>query len=132
MPGESRRFAEEDIICYKVVKRHLHSKELKGCFQSNYVYSFNKVMEIKKHLVVKGIKTGEYIDEGFHSYAEKFKINHHLHTKKTGYRCRKDTALWIIIPVKCVIPKGSFYFINKQNNEYVSDTIIIKEILYKD
>lgn len=122
--------AKEDIICYKLICRKIYENDYRGVFIPSFIYQFNTVMKIKDKLKV----INNQIHEGFHSYysIDDIHLKTYLKTKGTGYRCRSKVNHEIHVPVRCVIPKGSRYYKNDNVKEFVSDALIIKEILYRE
>ena len=104
----AKRLAKRDIICYKNVRADLRPE-----FDYNYTfkYELNTLFDDSKEIDILEITNGfesDIINKGFHSYIKK---PYSLYT----------------ITVKCIIPKGAYYYKNK--SEYVSDKIKIIEIL---
>ena len=78
-----------------------------------YEYEYKRnVVNPKVKLKVRRSKFGAYyqIHEGYHAYTVKNKFN--------GY-------LQFLPPFKCIIPKGTKYYIG-DNDDIVAETIIIK------
>jgi hypothetical protein len=100
--------AIEDIVCYKFMD--YYDNVLRSPYR-DYKYEFNQEYILNDYL------RNEYerINEGYHSY--------------TKLRVCKDEANIKHTIVRCIIPKGSRYYINNFDNQYVSDHIIIKEII---
>ena len=94
--------ATEDIFCYKIINTVL--KRGKPVLVSNYQrfeYKLGKKYSIRKLKLVNE----NAIFEGFHSYIKDKKF------------------MWCLY--ECIIPKGAKYYKNINNNEYVSNKIII-------
>ena len=114
------RIADKDIQCYKVVyagstDNIIVSKHHKYVYEINRLYKLNH--ELRPYTSPKSLSNISSIDEGFHSY--------------TKLRVVLDTDYYKLMTiVKCIIPKGSTYYLNNKDEEYVSDQIIIKEIIY--
>jgi hypothetical protein len=100
--------AKEDITCYKVVN---YREEKIVSEYKKFVYDIDKLYKLDEPLK----EINGQIEKGFHSYT-KLRI---AVGDKTDYQ----------IVIKCIIPKGSVYFISDYYEEYVADAIIIKEIL---
>ena len=98
--------ATKDITAYKVVIPYTRS--CTSLFWK-FNYEYNKLYTTS--FTIHAFDFGFYITEGFHSY----KIVSQAHRLNRLYREHV---------VKCIIPKGSHYFINN-DNEIVSDKIII-------
>lgn len=132
MPGSTKQIAKEDIECYKFIRRKINSRELIGAYQSDYRYTLNRILSIDDTLKPIGSKY-KTIYNGFHSYTCKRMIEDKLHSRKTGYRCRRNGYNYsVLIPVLCIILKGSTYYINTRDSEYVSNRLIIKEVFFKN
>ena len=106
--------AKEDIVCYKILDYN-NGRYLAPFFPIEY--KFNKVN--KKETLKKewGIFTW-IINCGYHSFIDK---NHAI----DFYASR----IFGRIIMECVIPRGTKYYKNK--NTYVSETIILKKIVYE-
>ena len=119
------KIADKDIICYKLVKR----TKIKGIYKS----SFQKFEYVIRQLytnnfdityadgLIKGVYSKYYIEEGmFHSYA--------------SYLCSvilNPLPNWVLL--KCIIPKGAYYFEGyfEDSPSYASSQIkILEEIKY--
>jgi hypothetical protein len=100
--------AKKDIKCYKVLLNGYQSPVMGFEYELNRLYT---------GLLGTPSYDGFYnqITLGFHSYSRKRKIP--LYSKK----CEKL--------VKCIIPKDSEYYYNHNLHEYVSNQIIISEVL---
>ena len=99
--------ATKDITCFKLVISSLQKEDYFSLFQG-FEYTLNKRYNLSSNLRISIYGT---IDDGFHSYSKKLK----------GDRSPGS------ILVKCIIPKGATYYYSSKNNEYVSDSIIIKK-----
>jgi hypothetical protein len=126
--------AKEDIVCYKIIER-VSSNKYKSPYQGDEII-FNKTIIASKPTkkfnmmptVDVDLKTiiGYYIGEGFiHAFIIKENakcsvLNHYYFLNFEG------TTI-----VKCIIPKGSRYFISIDNVEICSDRMMITdEIIY--
>lgn len=112
--------AKQDMCVYKIVRNindFLCKSAVNGfCYQYNTLYTEEKVI-----LVKPGYTTSWRTETGFHSY------NTHLKAKKVFnklYKC----CLYNMIIVQCIIPKGSIFYKN-ENDEIVSNGIFIDRIL---
>ena len=123
-----RKTATEDITCYKLFAREsIVWKKTKFWFDSiekidslcmSYEYIPHKanpkvILIICKHTLWKGAYRW-YIEKGYHSYET-------LHKAKL----EKNPNLEDVI-VECIIPIGSEYYIN-ENQEIVSSNIIVTD-----
>ena len=123
------KVADKDIICYKMVTKY----RIKGVYLSEYqsfeyiigILYTNNIDIIHSEALLQTIYrkdtslTGTYSisDFMFHSYQSPYK-----------YSIRADTI------VKCVIPKGAYYFEGKHNGRwgYASSQIkILEEICFQ-
>lgn len=112
-----KKIAKKDILVYKFVniRSYLTNRCISFFFNFTYILDmkYNTYIEIRK--VGKGERYRWAGHEGFHSYYD----------KKTAlleyelYKINKFTSI-----VKCIIPKGSEYYINEEN-EIISNSIII-------
>ena len=116
------KIADEDIVCYKLVKR----TKIKGIYKSSFqrfeyvirqLYTNNIKIEFSYKLIKPETIFGFFIEEGmFHSYAS------HLYPV-------------ILSPLpcgallKCIIPKGAYYFEGyfDESPSYASSQIKILE-----
>lgn len=112
-----KQVAEKDIICWKVITKNLQSANMGFQYEFRKLYKQNNVSHWQDSK-----KRGDVISKGFHSYQLK---------KSASEQCWDNS-----IVVKCIIPKGSFYFANKRRliydenrYQYVSNQIkIIKKV----
>lgn len=105
--------AEKDIVCYKIV--YLQGKKIIS-FWFDFPYELNKKYTTQVLQPIFTKKGNILIEKGFHSYRN-------LYTAKGDVWFSLMESLVI---VKCIVPKGSEYYIN--NKEMVSNQIIIVEI----
>lgn len=105
------RIATEDIVCYKRVK--IDGNCCLSLYQ-DFKYEYNKTYSGKSKwiLFLKWLLNFYIESEGYHSYIDDW------------VRCHSKAN------VKCIIPKGSLYIINKFFGEYCSSSIIIKNPNY--
>ena len=101
-----KKVAEHDIIVYKIVLPNIRGT--KSLFYK-FWYLFNTTY--RGTLDIKLVGSEYCITEGFHSYKTKSKVllANQFHFKKI---------------VKCILPKGTIYYINN-NDEIVSNQIRI-------
>ena len=104
--------AEKDIIVYKILDKYCVSP-YRG-FMYNLGVKYNTDMESYNGQFTKGL----YIHAGFHAFTSKRAL------LKSSLKKEKSA-----IAFKCVIPKGSSYYISSCKKEIVSDSIIIKRRL---
>ena len=101
------RIATKDIVCYKIVR----GKEKDCCFSyyQEFKYKYNQKYSGKSKwkLFLRWFFDFVIESEGYHSYIDEW---------RNGYPKAN---------VKCIIPKGSLYLIDKASGEYCSSSIII-------
>ena len=103
------KIAKKDIVCWK-----LFCKKGEKTYRSKHQgtrYFIKKIYSTKHFGLFGNIE----INEGRHSYSTRFKAL----SLSFGYA----------IVVKCIIPKGTKYYYNNKDKEYVSLAIkLIKEV----
>ena len=116
------KIADKDIVCYKLVKR----TKVKGVYKSNIqkfeyiirqLYTNNIKIEFSYKLIKPETIFGYFIEEGmFHSYASNL------------YPIILSPLPWCAL-LKCIIPKGAYYFEGYFGNypSYASSQIRILE-----
>ena len=113
--GSRIRIAKQDVVCYKRVRIDENC-----CFSllQDFKYEYNKTYsgKLKMLLFLNWLFNFHIESEGYHSYIE-----------SDGYLIGDWDYLQPNETVKCIIPKGSLYIINKFWGEYCSSSIIIKE-----
>ena len=102
-----KKIAKRDITCYKILQN------ISGELFSTVQYFRYKLHKLYKTKIDKPKYWG--INHGFHSYSNK--------------KCLLENCIISTKNVKCIIPKGSEYYYNPFYTEYVSNQIIIKEII---
>lgn len=105
--------AEKDIVCYKIV--YLQGKKIIS-FWFDFLYELNRKYTTQVLQPIFTKKGNICIEKGFHSYRN-------LDIAKGDVWLSLIESLAI---VKCIVPKGSEYYINSK--EMVSNQIIIVEI----
>lgn len=126
------KYATQDIVCYKVLYKGLYGKTFNGIYYSPYKffkYKLNELVSSNFDFVslplIKRSPQEEYkflriltyfrqVNKGLHSF--KYLIDAH----KLNNRFIEGTVM------KCIIPKGSWYY-EGTYDELVSDNIIIIE-----
>ena len=115
------KIADEDIICYKLVVR----TKIKGVYKSSFpgfeyiirqLYTNNIKIEFSHKLIKDRVLFGYSVEEGmFHSF-----IN--------PYPGTLSSPLYSAL-LKCIIPKGTYYYEGKFNDflSYASSQIKILE-----
>ena len=113
-----RQIAGEDIICWKVVRATLNPERVASEY-GRFYYEFDKKYKVSGPNWMRDKKCNDDINIGFHSYRNR---------STAEENCNKD-----LIIVKCIIPKGSYYFQNtwfdnKTPHHFVSNQIkIVKQ-----
>lgn len=118
--------ATEDITCYKVLTKDLKSP----CYGQQYVLGILIKSDLN-HILRNNDFQNNRVEEGLHTF------------RFPEYAVRKSKTCWKVqnawthkngvcgrIVVECVIPKGSQYYIDVTDNEYASNQLIPKEIVY--
>ena len=134
--------AEKDIVCYKKVKIRKGMSALKKRQEvtsekivmnsaiQHFYYWFNRPYKspLRKEKSNEDPHGSGYIYQGFHSYISLKKIMT-FHTLRSLSGLKSHNKIF----VKCLIPKGSKYYINPKKNQYCSNYIkIVKVIIIKD
>ena len=105
------KIAKKDIPCWKLFEK---SKTVLRALYRNSVYRIGETYTTKKFTRVLC-----YISKGRHSYS-------------TSSKAKDERGGWPrldIVTVKCIIPKGTPYYYNSEDKEYVSLAIkLVKEI----
>ncbi len=118
--------AKEDIVCYKTMVNY-NSKVATSRYK-NFIYILGRVYKQKLEKIPKVTKEGLYIfpvvngvwrtvSLGFHSYS-------------TCQEARRNTGMWNTFSVyRCIIPKGSEFYYDRERKEYISNQIkIVKKL----
>lgn len=122
-----RMIADKDIICYKIIKFKSKNSGT-ALYFSRFKYQFGVLNIIPAHKTTLIGKQCE-INIGFHSYRFYRDIESRRLKKRLPNIIKNlgDINYFSLdeVAVRCVIPKGSFYWMN--HNQYVSNKIIVKE-----
>lgn len=111
--------ANKNIVVYKILRKSLFA-EIESPYRG-FVYKlrtlYSTPLSVRKSLYSDKLYL---IEEGFHAYTsiDKAKKEIIYFNKAAIYRC--------------IIPKGSLYYINEKNNEIVSNQLIVKRKLWFD
>lgn len=110
---EKSKKAKRNIIVYKILD--------KDCVSPYRGFVYN--LGVKYNTDFKSVKgifsNNTYVDDGFHAFTSKRALlKSHLYKKSTP-----------TVAFKCIIPKGSSYYISSCKKQIVSDSIIIKRRL---
>ncbi len=106
------KVAAEDIVVYKVLCTY--SEYIESPYR-NFVYNLKELYETKLTKCKSLGGLGYNIFEGFHAFV----------SKKPDWEFGIHEKLY-----KCIIPKGSTYYISSDHKEIVADKIIIKRKLW--
>lgn len=124
------KYATEDIICYKVLRKGLYGETFNGIYYSPYKFFKYKLKERvssdfsfrlsptlplipqKEYTYLKNLKTFEFVSQGLHSF------------KYLSAAISHNMRFIGGVVMKCTIPKGSWYYEGTES-ELVSDNIII-------
>ena len=113
------RIAKKDIIVWKVFGSISEDYCISQFLDFSYTYNiqYNTVFTYSNRKIE--LKDTKNIEQGFHSYSKK--------AVKMFYKNGKRRT------IKCIIPKGTRYYYNPEELEYVSNSIIVtNERFYKD
>lgn len=104
---------EKDIIVYKILD--------KDCVSPYRGFFYNLGVKYDTDIESYGSQftDGLYIDAGFHAFT----------SKRALLKSSRRKELKSVVAFKCIIPKGSSYYISSCKKEIVSDSIIIKRRL---
>lgn len=105
--------AERNIVVYKI----LYKNCLSPCrdFLYNLGVKYDTDMESHNIQFTRGL----YVEAGFHAFT----------SKKALLKSSLKKEFTSAVAFKCIIPKGSKYYISADKKEIVSDSIIIKRRL---
>ena len=124
------KVASKDIICYKLAEE----------FKGNYYGLYQNKYKLNEFLTEKAFRSEQqypYINYGFHSFKRlkdaKIHINSILkRTFSLVTRFRPDYSKKNYVVLRCIIPKGSFYFKGvfgmSDYESYVSNNIKILKV----
>lgn len=105
--------AKKDIIVYKILRENYISP------YRGFSYNLGIKYDTDMDFFTDPYDDGLYIDVGFHAFTSKRAL------LKSNLKKYFSTG----IVFKCIIPKGSSYYISSHKREIVSDSIIIKRRL---
>ena len=113
-----KKIAKRDITCYKAINLTNKDNIFRSVFQ-NFKYIMGGIYKTylsepkRIGYSIPDLDVEFEINNGFHSYSNKKAVEHDNYPPY----------------VRCIIPKGSEYYYNPEKMEYVSNQIIIKEII---
>lgn len=120
--NSKRQIADKDIRCYKILVYKNENSALAKIY--TYTYKFGS-LHVIPDLKLNNKKLE--INKGFHSYVYYESIENFRMKKRLKTIIANLDMFGAIVAVRCIIPKGSFYW--KNNDEYVSNQIIVKEYI---
>lgn len=114
------KIADKDIICYKIVKK----SKVKGVYKSG-IQRFEYII---RQLYINHINI-KYINIYIKKYYNIFTIGVGMFHSYANYLLTKLALSSDYITLKCIIPKGSYYFEGRHNGilGYTSSQIKILE-----
>ena len=124
--------AIDDIICYKLLWAESSNENLRS---SDYFYKYELgkmnipiKLSFDYHYPSRYYPLGNTISQGYHSFSNQNSEltacllgNPHPTTRKKDER----------VPVSCIIPRGSTYYLNSSEGLYISSNIVITELFDK-
>jgi len=128
----TKYIAEEDIVCYKIVRKHGYNSFLSYYTYFKYYLNILYTMkDCKYELILEHYR--QYIpiqhtldsNEMYIIYGDPGIIIYAGYHSYISYEMCYMNIRFNSYVVKCIIPKGSTYYMNE--DEYVSNQIIIKE-----
>lgn len=109
--------ANKNIVVYKILLKSFFGKIVSPYW--DFVYKlrtlYSTSLSVRQSLYSNKLYL---IDEGLHAYTSIDKAEKEIISFKRAYIYR------------CIIPKGSLYYINKKDNEIVSNQLIVKRKLW--
>ena len=114
------KIADKNIVCYKIVKK----SKVKGVYKSG-VQRFEYII---RQLYTNNLDI-KYINIIIKKHYSLFIIEKDMFHSYANYLPTKSAPSPNYITLKCIIPKGSYYFEGRQNNSlgYASSQIKILE-----
>jgi hypothetical protein len=103
------KIANRDIPCYKVLNKFDNGLTFSLYKHNLYHANITAETEVRKNIERFGIKNN-IIGEGLHSYS----------TKRMARRCIRSAYVFV-----SYIPKGTQYYYNSVNKEYVSLCLVV-------
>ena len=135
----SPKIAEEDITCYKVLTKDLKSPcygqqyELGKLIKSKLVFTPRPICDSLGNIS----SNSHTVNEGLHTYNDKDDAISTIRVLWVPQNNWTDVdEIYAPIVVKCIIPKGSEYYIGRafvwlhSSFEYASNQLIPKKIVY--
>lgn len=117
-----KQIAEEDIPVFKIVNCNKTSVFKNFLYEENTKYDLGKEIDVHEGVIVNFL-----INEGFHSYCKKCKIEITDIESKEFFRVVDLLGTVLLghkslLILECLIPKGATYYINEKG-ECVSDKL---------
>lgn len=105
--------ASKDIVCYKMLEKSIGGEVYMSPYQNELYFKINtKAKSITKTSSLIASPWTSQINIGLHTYSNK---------KYARKKLCTDRAFF-----KAIIPKGSKYYYNPEDSEYVSDKLIVE------
>lgn len=115
--SRNQHTANKDLVVYKILLRHSFKERISPYMDFKYKLKilYTSPFSIRKSLHSKDLYC---INEGLHAF--------------TSIDIAKRTLPYFIKGgiYKCIIPKGSLYYINEEDNEIASNKLIVKRKLW--
>lgn len=113
----NKQIAKKDIVCWKVLEV-LPNNKLMSIYYP-VVYKKGKLKTSRIDKITLNIFDNETINKGLHSFTNKNMAIIEYRWIKSIYNSKEFEV------VKCIIPAGSAYFVNRYKEEYVSNKIMM-------
>ena len=116
------KIADEDIVCYKVMRKPLIPGRIYRSEYYNYPYEVGNLEDVGCISIVTNDEDESIVKEGFHSFA--YKEDAYTYDEN---RHRFDEVSYTV--VECTIPKGATYIkgMFMGYSSYASNKIICKK-----
>lgn len=131
--------AKEDIVCYKILKQ-THDMRYVSPYRDfqykindfNYPLEENDLENLRKVISVNEIKTrysyAYRIGQGFLHCLVSEEVPSFILSVLTDGFLGKSLSLYLF---ECYIPKGSKYFLNKNDTEICANKLFVKDVKFK-
>jgi hypothetical protein len=122
--------AKQDIVCYKRFKYEMYSpyRDFKYKLDKLYKAKIGKPTRTCSFIEAKSTKDGIILDNNIYVSDPIFEINRGLHSYSSLYMASKKLRIYESL-YKCIIPKGSEFYYDNVDKEYVSNQLIVKKKL---
>jgi len=106
--------AEEDIVCYKFMD-----------YDERTGYHYAPYMSTKYNYGM--IYADPTLKDEFEMEVEGYSINEGIHSYTNRERCQSEKSSSYQTIIEVVIPKGTKYYLNPYNQQYVSTKVFFKD-----